>query len=92
MSKSDKTRKAYAKKRKKKEKRERIKNKNLFLNTTGVDDNTNAYYALQENEDFTQILDKADKAFVKSQKKDTRDRALNHLVRNLIKIGNNYGN
>jgi len=85
MSKSDKTRKAYAKKRKKKEKRKRLKSKNLFLNTTGVDDNTNAYYALQENEDFTQILDKADKAFVKSQKKDTRDRALNHLVRNLIK-------
>ena len=96
MSKSDKTRKAQAKKRKKKEKRERLKKKNLYLNITGVDNTENAFYALQGNEDFTQILDKADKAFVKTQNKDTRDRALNHLVRKMIesdsKLGTNYGN
>jgi len=95
MSKSDKIRKAQAKKRKNKERRERLKKKNLFSNITGVDLAENAFYALQGNEDFTQILDKADKAFVKSQNKDTRDRALDHLVRRMIesnyKLGTSYG-
>ena len=87
MSKSDKMRKAQAKKRKNKERRERLKNKNLFSNINGVDYTENAFYALQGNADYTQILDKADKAFVKSQNKETRDRALNHLVRCMIANG-----
>ncbi|MBT7350002.1 hypothetical protein HN803_04380 [candidate division WWE3 bacterium] len=87
MSKSDKMRKAQAKKRKNKERRERLKNKNLFSNINGVDSTENAFYALQGNADYTQILDKADKAFVKSQNKETRDRALNHLVRCMIANG-----
>jgi hypothetical protein len=83
MSKTN-AKKLRQKKRKKKEDKEKNKNKDLFLKITGVDATTNAYYALQENSEYTHILVKADKAIVKTQNKDTRDRALNHLVRHII--------
>jgi len=91
MSKSDKKQKEQLKKCKNKERRERLKKRNLFSNITGIDSKENAFYALQGNKDFTQILDKADKAFIKSQNKDTRDHALDYLVRKLITIGIDNG-
>ena len=81
MSKKDKLKKAREKRRKNKKKQEK---KDFFLTLTGVDSSTNAFYSLQGNDNFAQILDKADKAFVKSQNKDTRDRALDCLVRRMI--------
>jgi hypothetical protein len=85
MSKTNKFKKARDQRRKNRKKQEK---KDFFFRLTGVDLNTNAFYALQGNADFAQILDKADKAFIKSQNKDTRDRALNYLVRKFITIAN----
>jgi len=81
MSKADKFKKAREKRRKNRKKQEK---KDFFLNLTGVNIDTNAFYALQGNADFAQILDKADKAIIKSQNKETRDRALDYLVRKLV--------
>jgi len=83
MSKSSKAKELRQKKRKKKEHKE-----DIFFKITGVNSNTNAFYALQGNVDFVQILDKADKAFIKSQNKETRDRALDYLVRKLVTTKN----
>ena len=79
------------KKRKKRELKKNNHDKDFFLKLTGVDAETNSYYALQENDEFSQVLERADKAIPKAQEKETRDHALDYLVRCIILNMNRMG-
>ena len=82
------------KKRKNKKKNKMKKERDLFEKITGVDKDTNAYYALKDNEDYKNLFEKINTAFntIKlgegKDSQETRDRALNFITRKIII--NNY--
>jgi len=81
------------KRKRKKQSKEKIE-MDLFEKITGIDKNTNAYYALKEDERYKSLFSKIDISFstVKQGKGDiaqeARDRALNFITRKTII--NNY--